>query len=370
MKILVNCAGLNSTGPLQVALSFINECKNINNEYFIICGPAFENIIDPNNYSPNFFFYYTKVRIISGLMNFLKVRRLIKNIEKEISPDVVFTVFGPAYWKPATRHVQGFATPQVFYPESQFFKLISVKERIWWYFHRKVNLFLLRYEAKEFILETDIMEQRLKDKIPSCTTYVVPNTFSEIYNKFNLKNQKDIEEGGEFKMLTLCSYKRHKNLEIIPQVVDILLELGYDAVRFYLTLKDNKYLELVSEKYRKFIINLGPLHPNICPVAYSSVDAMFLPTLLESFSASYPEAMKMGKPILTSSYDFATTVCGDAAIYFDPLNPQSAAAAIVQLIDNPKLYQSLIEKGRNRLNTFGNAATRAHSYLEILASHE
>ena len=50
---------------------------------------------------------------------------------------------------------------------------------------------------------------------------------------------------------------------------------------------------------------------------------MILPTLLESFSATYIEAMFHGKTILTSDLDFARDVCGEAAFYFDPLNPQS-----------------------------------------------
>ena len=49
---------------------------------------------------------------------------------------------------------------------------------------------------------------------------------------------------------------------------------------------------------------------------------MFLPTFLECFSASYAEAMLMKKPIITSNLGFAQNVCKDAAVYFDPCNPE------------------------------------------------
>lgn len=92
---------------------------------------------------------------------------------------------------------------------------------------------------------------------------------------------------------------------------------------------------------------------------------MFLPTLLECFSASYAEAMVMKKPILTSDLGFAHTVCKDAAVYFDPDDANDVAAKIIELMQFPEKQIELIEKGTKQLRQFGSAEDRAKEVLRV-----
>jgi glycosyltransferase involved in cell wall biosynthesis len=92
---------------------------------------------------------------------------------------------------------------------------------------------------------------------------------------------------------------------------------------------------------------------------------MFLPTLAECFSASYPEAMKMGKPIVTTDLGFARSICRDAALYFTPCDASSAAGQIARLIGNPTLQAQLRERGRLRVSEFDSPAQRAEKLLTI-----
>ena len=48
-----------------------------------------------------------------------------------------------------------------------------------------------------------------------------------------------------------------------------------------------------------WLLAVGGVDIRECPSLYEQCDFMFLPTLLECFSASYAEAMKMRRPILT-----------------------------------------------------------------------
>ena len=113
------------------------------------------------------------------------------------------------------------------------------------------------------------------------------------------------------------------------------------------------------------IINLGKIVQKGCPSVYKQCDALFAPTLLETFSAAYPEAMKMRKPILTSKYSFAKDLCGDAALYFDPLDPKDIAQKIKQLIGNEILQKIMIENGEKKLMSFETARSRAEKYISI-----
>ena len=140
---------------------------------------------------------------------------------------------------------------------------------------------------------------------------------------------------------------------------------GLSNVRFVLTLKKEHYDRIFGEEYTDKVVNVGPIPAAECPSLYEECDYMFLPTLLECFSASYAEAMIMEKPILTSNLGFATVVCKDAAVYFDAINPIDIADKIERLVTNPALQRELIEKGKKQLSQFGTAEDRANQILEL-----
>jgi glycosyltransferase involved in cell wall biosynthesis len=73
---------------------------------------------------------------------------------------------------------------------------------------------------------------------------------------------------------------------------------------------------------------------------------LFLPTLLESFGNIYLEAMSLGVPILTSDRDFARWVCGESALFFDPLSAYSIVESIKNLSDhmtNTSEYRTAVQ---------------------------
>ena len=154
----------------------------------------------------------------------------------------------------------------------------------------------------------------------------------------------------------------HKNLRIIRKIIPLLKSY---KVKFIITIDDKEYKNMFCG-LNKDVINIRPIKLNSCPSIYSQCDALFLPSLLEVFSASYLEAMKMKVPILTSNYSFAKDVCGNAALYFDPLNPIDIADKIIKLVKNEKLRINLIEKGQLRLNKFETSRSRAEKYIKIL----
>lgn len=94
---------------------------------------------------------------------------------------------------------------------------------------------------------------------------------------------------------------------------------------------------------------------------------MFLPTLLECFSASYAESMRMDVHILISDLPFARGLCGNAAEYCDPLSPQSIVDKIIKLQDI-KRKAELIELGHKLLKEFNTVKDRADKYIQIIQS--
>lgn len=364
MKLLVNTSNLTVGGGIQVALSFLQELKNIgNDQYFIFLSNQVARQLDLSTFPKNFDFFHFQKSPAPLLSRWQTVNKM-KSLEKDINPDVVFSVFGPSYWRPEAPHVMGFALVWAINKGSLAHSTLNWKQS----FKSKLLCEYHKYFAKKegdfFIGETELVKQKMiKYKISSQEkTFVVSNTCHKVFD--NRDKWLDVSlDDNRFRLITISSFYKHKNFGIIKKVVPFLEQMNVSCC-FYLTLPQDTF----NREFRgleNWVINLGPLDIRQCPSAYSQSQALFLPTLLECFSASYPEAMKMGVPILTSNLDFAHTICGDAAEYFDPLNAKDIAQKIKNLIGSKKRQEELIQLGKERFSQFPTAQERAESYLSI-----
>lgn len=370
MKLLINASTLSGTGVTQVALSFINECKKYpNNEYYIFLSKTMSLKIDCRQFEDNFHFYHINHHPIYGLKGFYEKMRM-KKLCRSISPDAVFSVFGPSCWTPKNiPHLQGYAYPHYVYPDSPLFSIMSFKELL----HRKIlkllHVYFLKRNGSYYVCETHDVSHKLAKllNVDSANIFTVSNCANHYFDSFVDNGAKLLpsKEKNEFRFIILCSPAQHKNLQILNQVIP-LLNKHISGIKFVVTIAQSAYQKLFTQpEIRDCIINAGEVHPSLCPQLYSECDALFYPTLLECFSAAYPEAMTMKKPILTSNLPFATSTCGDAALYFDPMNPNDIVDKIIKLVKEKSLQEDLIRRGTDRLKYFDNAEERALKYLKI-----
>ncbi|MGG5905509.1 glycosyltransferase [Sphingobacterium daejeonense] len=372
MRLIINTTTLSGTGVSQVAISFINECIAFpENEYYVFLSSTVSKEINEKAFPNNFHFYSFDFHPLYGINGF-KTRKRLKDLEKQINPDLVFTVFGPACWTPNSKHITGFANSYYVFPDSPFFKVIGFKDKLRIFLLKLGHRFFLKKNGEYFICKTDAMSAGLSRylNISSNKVFTVSNTFSKIYENFKQSdfNRKILlnKEVTEFRFLILASYDVHKNLTILNEVIPLLKEKLSDInVKFILTINENIFAEKFTLIAQDYIINLGRVPIDSCPQLYSECDAVFLPTLIESFSANYPEAMIMEKPIMTSDLPFAKSICEDAALYFDPMNPEDIVIKIMEFVRNENLRDGFVKAGLNRLQHFGDASTRAKRYLEI-----
>jgi glycosyltransferase involved in cell wall biosynthesis len=68
---------------------------------------------------------------------------------------------------------------------------------------------------------------------------------------------------------------------------------------------------------------------------YRSAAALVYPSLYEGFGIPCVEAMACGCPVAASNVASLPEVCGDAAVYFDPLDAGSIADGIRTVLDDP-----------------------------------
>jgi glycosyltransferase involved in cell wall biosynthesis len=68
---------------------------------------------------------------------------------------------------------------------------------------------------------------------------------------------------------------------------------------------------------------------------YRSAAALVYPSLYEGFGIPCVEAMACGCPVAASNVASLPEVCGEAAVYFDPLSVESIAQGIRDVLDRP-----------------------------------
>ena len=367
MKILINTASSFKGGGIQTSKSFIEECINFSeDEFYVVLSENLSKVINIDNFPTNFNFYIAPFRPATKVFSFRSHNYFLKEIEEKFDPDIVFSVGGPTYWRPKSIHLMGFTIPHYIYPESPYFKQISLKGKLWWKAMKIYARYVFKRDADALVAQTDDVNNRVKSFLGKSKVHTVYNTINAHYLKYDTFNNKLAEKrSDEFRLLTLSSWYPHKNLSIIPSVANILKKEGFENIKFVVTLPENDFKKLGINAKIHTVINVGPVKIEEAASLYKECDAMFLPTLLECFSASYVEAMKMEKPIITSDMGFAHTICEKAAIYIDPMDPNSIALKIIELYKSNDLQKSLIDYGIKRLNVFGTPTQRAKRYLEI-----
>ena len=363
MKILVNGTTCVVGGAIQVAVTFIHHALNTPKGHdflFTVSAEIYENLPPSlvNKTEKIILVTPSPAKLIQGIPS----RKSLHKLEKDFSPDLVFTIFGPSYMKFASRHICGLADGWVTHPTDEAINMLNLYRKIRFHLITRYKLHTLQVNDYYWV-EAEVARKGIaaRSQIVKEHIKVIPNTYSQLYSGTTAGNTKHspIDTRKTINIFTLAFPYSHKNIPIIPSVIYTLKDMcpSY-GFNFIVTLPATG--KVVTEFWkradyynvRSSIQNIGPLKVEECPEWYQKSHIAFMPTLLETFSATYPEAMKMGKPIVTTDFYFSRNVCGDAALYYSPLSAEDAAENIKMIVLDQTLRQKLIQKGYNRLLSF------------------
>jgi len=270
-----------------------------------------------------------------------------------------------------TRQVFLFDWSYAAYPESIAWQRAgwgdSLKRQAKLYFFRRYLRFV-----DVMIAQGPAIRDRLQRLYGISQLRVIPNAVS--LDNLSAGESHDFALGAGFKLLCLSQYYSHKNLEILIDVAELIRERSID-LKIVLTIEAAQgsgarcLIEAIADRnLGGIIVNVGPVPMRRVPSLYQQTDALLLPTLLESFSGTYVEAMFHGKPIFTSDYEFAVDVCHDAAFYFDPLNAHDILRVILRAIENPEVIAYKIAAGRTRLDVMLDWTQAFDAYMSLIDS--
>jgi glycosyltransferase involved in cell wall biosynthesis len=177
---------------------------------------------------------------------------------------------------------------------------------------------------------------------------------------------------GKFNLLYLTRYYPHKNIEVFLSLAELIRarNLPFNLVT---TLEPEEspgasafLLEVERRRLDSIIVNLGVIPMDKVPSLFASCSALLMPTLMESFSGTYVEAMFHQKVIFTSDLDFARDVCKEAAVYFDPMNPEDMLEKIVSAFESDDLLERKISLGRKRLQEMPSWPQAFDAYMQTI----
>jgi glycosyltransferase involved in cell wall biosynthesis len=110
--------------------------------------------------------------------------------------------------------------------------------------------------------------------------------------------------------------------------------------------------QLNTSQIKNRVVMTGFVSRRQLKLLYANAVGLLLPSLYEGFGFPILEAMSCGSPVITSKTASMPEIAGDAAIVVDPIDTGAIASAMLEVMTNTALRDTLISKGYKRLDNF------------------
>ena len=366
MNILVNASNLSGGGGAQVADSICSYLNRYSQHQFtVVLSRCFDSTAKLLESYPNVKVERHSLR--SGdLSSFITFRnKYLDSIVERDGIECVFSIFGPVKWRPKCPHVSGFALSHIVMPESPYFQRMNWKEHLKWRKNINVWKYVFRRSVDALITENPLITERLRRVIRGKRIETISNNYNQVFDHPEKWVIYQLPPFDGVSLLDITAPGPHKNVTIALDVARILKDRFPNfKFRFVFTFDRYAYPKIPQDLEECFLF-IGKVSIAECPSLYEQCDMEFQPTLLECFTATFPEGMRMGTPIVACDLEFARGLCGEAAIYYDPLSAESAAECIYRVATSPELTERLVKAGKKQLERFDTSLERADKSIKL-----
>jgi len=241
-----------------------------------------------------------------------------------------------------------------------------------WY---SIALPLLAKRVRKIITDSDFSRRELLSylNVDHQKVSVIPIGVSSIFERLSLsvvQNFKRSNNLPERFILALGSKGYNKNHKRLLEAWEILVQKR-DYEDLWLITVGGRVGTLVgdyasvSSQYPR-VMDLGYVADEQLPFLYNAAEAFVFPSLYEGFGLPPLEAMACGCPVVVSGIASLPEVCGDAALYCDPYNPQDIAGRIDELLSNKEIRQKQRYRGieQSKKFTWSRCARETLSVIE------
>jgi glycosyltransferase involved in cell wall biosynthesis len=226
--------------------------------------------------------------------------------------------------------------------------------------------------SRRFVVQTETARQGLAARLPIDpeAIAVIPNAVAPWYREHTFA-RRSTAAGEVREIVYFAAHYAHKRHDLLPAVARELERMGVDNFRFLTTLgEETKIARQLHERTRQLgmghrLLNLGTIPVSQGAGVYQRAAICFVPSVLETFSATYIESMASGVPIVATDLPFAREICGPAARYFEPGNPRAAAEQLADLLADSAAAADLAAAGTRQLERFMTPAEQMEMYFQL-----
>ena len=184
-----------------------------------------------------------------------------------------------------------------------------------------------------------------------------------LFGKGRVDREREIENVlGKYRItkpyfLYVGAFYPHKNVDRLVEAVKILNEKLKKPAQLVLTGGKDAFLErVVRHALAGGALRYISLTDHVTDAdlidLYLEAEAYVQPSLSEGFGLQTVEAMGLGVPVIQSNASCLPEIAKEAALYFDPNNPQDMAEKMAKLLTSGKLKAKLIQAGLKRSKEF------------------
>lgn len=163
----------------------------------------------------------------------------------------------------------------------------------------------------------------------------------------NLLKSYGIEDGY---FLYVGMIDARKNLVRMLKAYNSLPQEIKDKYKFVICGRKNWMYEEVFSYFnennlQKDVVFTGFVKDEDLPDIYKGAKLLLYVSIYEGFGLPLVEAMASGLPCITANVSSMKEVAGDAGLKVDPYNENEIRDAIIELVSDEELYDTLVEKG-------------------------
>lgn len=293
----------------------------------------------------------------SGWQRIKWIQWELKERIQEIGADALFAFANMGSNKPCI--------PQVLYVQQT--NVFFTKGITGYTFIQRLRFWMIRQQilrgakaSRAVIVQTETMRQQIlsfASDLRSCI-HVIPSGYRTPSTVPILRPEKKslIDRTTRPRLIYVSHPSEHKNHEALLCAMPMIVK-EFPNANLLLTLEkkppNSRYASFIKSIVQlienlgltRHVVMTGILGPDEVSYALGKSDMMVFPSLAESFGLGLVEAMAAGCPVAVSDLSYARDVARDAAVYFDPTNPEDIShVVILTLSDNKQIWQ-LKEKG-------------------------
>ncbi|MGH9428304.1 MAG: glycosyltransferase family 4 protein, partial [Terriglobia bacterium] len=167
-------------------------------------------------------------------------------------------------------------------------------------------------------------------------------------------------------LLYVGNLKPHKNIPCLTKAYAMLPKFHRDRIKLVIAGSGSsgvRELDRLGQALgvRQNLLFFSSVSDSLLRYLYAGAEVTVLPSIQEGFGLPVLESMACGTPVICSSTSSLPEVGGDAALYFDPHQPEDLAAKLLQVLDDPAQ--------RSRMAAAGTVQAQKFSWDECSRKH-